>query len=155
MAPKDLTFPGLGGSVTARLDQRAGASHAVIVVDDPDEPGPAEGQRSALVDAGFVVAWLPASHLDATDGMPRVEDLAGLLGTLFVSSKAKVGLVAAGRSCPVVLATVEGAYDLAAGAVLVDAGDAAADGPVSIVHLDADATPAAVVEAVEQLGFGS
>ena len=85
-----------------------------------------------------------------------MEDLAALLGTLFVSSHATVGVVARGTSCPVALAAVEGSHDVVAAAVLVGAADdivAAADvGLVPIVRLEAAAGPAAVVQALaEQL----
>jgi hypothetical protein len=154
MTPTRLTFPGFEGPVDAWVEQRDGARRAVIVVADPDDPGRAEEQRGALVDAGFIVSWLPPARIDATDGVPRVEDLAGLLGTLFVTSHATVGLVARGRSCPVAVATVEGAHDLIAAAVLVGAPDeavnAAHEGLAPIVHLDGAAAPVAVIEALAQ-----
>jgi hypothetical protein len=152
MTPNSLTFPGLGGPVDACVEQRDGARGAVIVVADPDDTGAAaEDLRGALVEAGFIVAWIPRSHLDATSGIPRVEDLAALVGTLSVSSHATVGLVARGRSSDVALTTVEGAYDLVAVAVLVDApddvGDPTAKGTVPIIRLDTSA-PDAVVKAL-------
>jgi hypothetical protein len=154
MTPTPLTFPGFDGPVDAWVEQRAGASRAVVVAADPDDPRATEQQRDALVEAGFIVAWLPAARLDATGGMPRVEDLAALLGALFVSSHATVGLVAGGRSCPVALATVEGAHDIVAAAVLVgatgDAVDATHEGLVPIVRLDTATEPAAVVRTLAQ-----
>ena len=154
MKTAQLTFPGFGGPVNACVEQRAGARRAVVVVADPDDPRAAEEQRGTLVEAGFIVAWLPPARLDATRGMPRVEDLAALLGTLFVSSHATVGLVAQGRSCPVALAAVEGAHDVVAAAVLVGATDkvvnATHEGLVPIVRLDTAAAPAAVVQALAQ-----
>lgn len=157
MTPTALKFPGFGGTVTACVEQQAGARRAVIVVADPDDAGAAVELRGALVEAGYVVAWLPASHIDASRGMARVEDIAGLLGTLFVSSNATVGLVARGQSCAAALMTIEGAYDLVGGAVLVGAGDepanSAEQGPVPIARLDAAVAPTAVVEALAHLGF--
>lgn len=154
VTPAQLTFPGFGGPVTACVEQRAGARRAVVVVADPDDPGAAEEQRGALVEAGYIVAWLPPARLEATRGIPRVEDLAALLGTLFVSSHATVGLVARGRSCPVALATVEGAHDVVAAAVLVGAAEEAVaathEGLVPIVRLDTASAPAAVVQALAQ-----
>jgi hypothetical protein len=154
MGAAPLTFPGFGGPVEASVEQRAGARRAVVVAADPDDAAATEEQRDALIEAGFVVAWLPSARLDATRGIPRVEDLAGLVGTLFVSSHATVGLVARGRSCPAALAILEGARELVAAAVLVDAADDVADstpeGLVPIVRLDAAAPPAAVVQALAQ-----
>jgi hypothetical protein len=160
VTPTSLTFPGVDGPATACVEQRPGARRAVIVVADPDAPGAAEELRGALVEAGFSVAWLPPARLAVTRGLPRLEDLASLLGTLFVSSDATVGLVALGKSCPVALPTVEGAHELVAAAVLVGAADEVVDAthevPVPIVVLDTDAAPAAVVEALtQQLGAGA
>jgi hypothetical protein len=160
MTPAQLTFPGRDGPVDACVEEPAGARRAVVVVADPDDPGAAEEQRGVLVEAGFSVAWLPPAHLDATRGIPRAEDLAALLGQLFVSSHATVGVVAAGTSCPVAVASVEGAHDLVAAAVLVGAADDALDAThealVPIVPLDAAVAPAAVVQALsEQFDAGA
>ena len=145
--PTRITFPGLNGVRSATVERPPTGRRAVVVIGEPGDEAVAP-LRSALAADGFVAASLDPSENERAAGLSHIEDLAALLGTLFGSSSATVGLVALGKADLLALAATAGLYDVVSALVLVG-GEAAVHGaPVPVVQLDAGAPVADVVNAL-------
>lgn len=141
--PTRITFPGLNGVSSATVELPSGGRRAVVVVGEAGEEG-VPPLRAALVDAGFVAASLDGP----VEGLPHVEDVAALAGTLFGSSSATVGLVGLGQASAVATAASGALADVVAAVVLVGGQAEAKDSAVPVVQLEAGAAPADVVKAL-------